>query len=530
MLSCDDKCKVAIGQPAVHRLNNLRKYFEVNQMPEMPDHDYRGGGTLVPCGYLKLEFEGPGSNVETSSNNQEGPIEPIEGEVNENRVEIDANPPVIRIENVLPQEGAVVVHVEGEVNDERVETATDQAVIRIENIHPEAHEIDLSSIDFTIVGAENNNNFIPSLPQSLSENVSNLFNTNVQISDQNDLAVDEVFCYCQLSVDKCSICKITVCDFCSPNSEAGQERMCTKCFIQNQVPQLDGIFDPIPQLDGNGDQRHPGNKYLKTDSQILNALDEEDSPPGPNSSDDEEHGTGIEAIIGHESRSDPDLHFEAQSLHVESDEPQNCHNAGISEIEIQGNAEESKQVSDEDSRDEDYKPDEHDDEDEDECSDDDNELIKNVASKTQTSKRCFIDDSDNDDEIVNDVAQSDNDVAQINECPEINSAGVFKTSQKTVVGKDGRLHYETPNTGESFVFIRSTDFVGTTIQQHVNDIIAIYKNDSSPNRKRVMTIVVDDGADYSIKSSSTIHLFGRLWLEIDLGRLLKGADGNMYTF
>ena len=54
--------------------------------------------------------------------------------------------------------------------------------------------------------------------------------------------------------------------------------MCSKCFvIQNQVPQLDGMFDPIiPQLDGKGDQRHPGNIYLKTDSQILNTLDKEE--------------------------------------------------------------------------------------------------------------------------------------------------------------------------------------------------------------------------------------------------------------
>ena len=55
---------------------------------------------------------------------------------------------------------------------------------------------------------------------------------------------------------------------------------------------------------------------------------------------------------------------------MESDEPQNCHNAGTAEIEIQGNAEESRKVSDEDSSDEDYQPDEHDDDDEDECSTD----------------------------------------------------------------------------------------------------------------------------------------------------------------
>ena len=52
LLSIDDKSKVKIGVPAVSRHVKLRKFFDLSNPPQTPDHDFPFGKKylIVPSG------------------------------------------------------------------------------------------------------------------------------------------------------------------------------------------------------------------------------------------------------------------------------------------------------------------------------------------------------------------------------------------------------------------------------------------------------------------------------------------------
>lgn len=66
-ISADDKAKIPIGIPAVHRLNSLNnKFFLRDQGPNHPDHDVlRTGSLITPRGYMILRRKTTGSSVQT---------------------------------------------------------------------------------------------------------------------------------------------------------------------------------------------------------------------------------------------------------------------------------------------------------------------------------------------------------------------------------------------------------------------------------------------------------------------------------
>ena len=56
-MSCDDKCKIPLGPPVVNRLTQINKFFLLGDSPNLPDHDVRSGQTIVPNGYMYLDFK-----------------------------------------------------------------------------------------------------------------------------------------------------------------------------------------------------------------------------------------------------------------------------------------------------------------------------------------------------------------------------------------------------------------------------------------------------------------------------------------
>ena len=54
----------------------------------------------------------------------------------------------------------------------------------------------------------------------------------------------------------------------------------------------------------------------------------------------------------------------------------------------------------------------------------------------------------------------------------------------------------------------------------MNDIINIIKLDEEKRKKTVLILILDDGADYGICTTATMHYFGKLWLELNLDMLI----------
>ena len=82
----------------------------------------------------------------------------------------------------------------------------------------------------------------------------------------------------------------------------------------------------------------------------------------------------------------------------------------------------------------------------------------------------------------------------------------------------GREHIPVNRTGNGYVFHASSQTNPSTIQAHINDFLSIFE--SNPElKKQILTIVADDGEDYSLRNNATLHYFGRLWRDLDQYRL-----------
>ena len=57
VISCDNKNKVSIGKPAVHRLNRAKKWFMKEDEPKLSTHDFPKPFHIVPSGYLILKWK-----------------------------------------------------------------------------------------------------------------------------------------------------------------------------------------------------------------------------------------------------------------------------------------------------------------------------------------------------------------------------------------------------------------------------------------------------------------------------------------
>ena len=70
-MSCDDKAKIPVGIPAVHRLNNINhKFFMTGSGPNYPDHDVLRSGSLInPQGYMILRPKSSGQSEQTNVGN-----------------------------------------------------------------------------------------------------------------------------------------------------------------------------------------------------------------------------------------------------------------------------------------------------------------------------------------------------------------------------------------------------------------------------------------------------------------------------
>ena len=82
----------------------------------------------------------------------------------------------------------------------------------------------------------------------------------------------------------------------------------------------------------------------------------------------------------------------------------------------------------------------------------------------------------------------------------------------------GREHIPVNRTGNGYVFHASSQTNPSTIEAHVNDFLSIFESDPGL-KKHILTIIADDGADYSLRSNATLHYFGRLWRDLDQYRL-----------
>ncbi len=56
LMSCDDKNKLTMGLPAVHRLNRIGKFYPLGDAPNYSDHTFPKGkkAKLTPCGYMLM--------------------------------------------------------------------------------------------------------------------------------------------------------------------------------------------------------------------------------------------------------------------------------------------------------------------------------------------------------------------------------------------------------------------------------------------------------------------------------------------
>ena len=82
----------------------------------------------------------------------------------------------------------------------------------------------------------------------------------------------------------------------------------------------------------------------------------------------------------------------------------------------------------------------------------------------------------------------------------------------------GREHIPVNRTGDGYVFHASSQTNPSTIESHVNDLLSIFDSDQDL-KQHILTIIADDGEDYSLRSTATLHYLGRLWRDLDQYRL-----------
>ena len=104
--------------------------------------------------------------------------------------------------------------------------------------------------------------------------------------------------------------------------------------------------------------------------------------------------------------------------------------------------------------------------------------------------------------------------------PEDENSQSEASEYRTITDEIGRDHVPYPSTGKFFVFFKPTSQKPSDIEKHCNDIKTIYEADPELEKKKVLALIVDDGADYGIRSSATFHYFGKLFFSLNLDLLI----------
>ena len=86
------------------------------------------------------------------------------------------------------------------------------------------------------------------------------------------------------------------------------------------------------------------------------------------------------------------------------------------------------------------------------------------------------------------------------------------------VDKMGRLHYNCERSGPVYIFCRSVLFHPSSAFTHKQDLCQL-ADIAMTEGKSILTVVVDGGPDWTLKSMSTIMAMGRVWKDKDLDGL-----------
>ena len=84
----------------------------------------------------------------------------------------------------------------------------------------------------------------------------------------------------------------------------------------------------------------------------------------------------------------------------------------------------------------------------------------------------------------------------------------------------GRLHVVYPWTGELYVYTRAMKFKSCSALAHANDLHSILLKEAVQKGKGAVSIVCDNGPDWSMKSLHTVFAMGRLWRDLGLDLLI----------
>ena len=97
-----------------------------------------------------------------------------------------------------------------------------------------------------------------------------------------------------------------------------------------------------------------------------------------------------------------------------------------------------------------------------------------------------------------------------------------------IVVKEGRDHVWYPNTGRSYVFIKSHRAKPSNISRHCNDLLNIAQVEKCLQDKPNLLLLLDDGADFGGRGLQTLFYFGDLFMRLDLDMLLitRNAPGD----
>ena len=85
--------------------------------------------------------------------------------------------------------------------------------------------------------------------------------------------------------------------------------------------------------------------------------------------------------------------------------------------------------------------------------------------------------------------------------------------------KHGRLHYVTPHTGPVHVVNRASKFQSATSTAHVSDLSRLFREVPAV-QKKVVSLLVDGGPDFSPKHVVNLLTYGRLWKDHCLDALV----------
>lgn len=150
----------------------------------------------------------------------------------------------------------------------------------------------------------------------------------------------------------------------------------------------------------------------------------------------------------------------------------------------------------------------------------DSDIDDPPLQRKKANKRIF---SSDEDEADSTSEKPGKDSVEIKEDP-------MKNVSTDKLGTDqvGRMHFKTSRSGHGYIINASTQLNPSTIEAHVNDIRSIRLYDEEEARRKIVVISADDGEDYSLRSSVTVHLFGRLFRDEGLERLhiVKYAPGQ----